>query len=301
MLDLSELLIAHPFPTALARIRQSFARQPDCQTCGAAAIRHGLLLGGLTIPTATLEAILDIREHEGTPPENLRACLRRLGLDARFIRKPRRQSTEAFLDGLRADFDQGAFLIPCIYGAEHWVCLGAWQDGRIGMVDSFFDRWRPAPWRDLCPGLQASSISLKANSMPSTGSITLTLVRPGVWRSQYEAWRLARSGLLRMNTNPGSNSRPVTMVQALRLGVHQYLDDADQDYRQLELHLLDGAAVRVHANDPGRDAMGVEALGQGAEEVVVLRRLGGMLSGRASPPELVVRAGELCRVGHLAG
>src|SRR2546423_496119 len=40
MIDLSQLLIAHPFPTALARIRQSFACQPDCQTCGAAAIRH---------------------------------------------------------------------------------------------------------------------------------------------------------------------------------------------------------------------------------------------------------------------
>src|SRR3954465_4702035 len=73
MLDLSSLLIAHPFPTALARIRQSFARQPDCQTCGASAIRHGLLLGGLTLPTATLEAVLGIRRHEGTPPGTLPA------------------------------------------------------------------------------------------------------------------------------------------------------------------------------------------------------------------------------------
>ena len=78
MNDLSQLLTAQPFPTALDRVRRSFARQPDCQTCGAAAIRHGLLLGGLTIPTATLEAILGIRDHEGTSPLALRTCLRRL-------------------------------------------------------------------------------------------------------------------------------------------------------------------------------------------------------------------------------
>src|SRR5205823_13908936 len=64
--DLSQLLTALPFPTALDRVRRSFARQPDCQTCGASAIRHGLLLGGLTIPTAALEAVLSIRENQGT-------------------------------------------------------------------------------------------------------------------------------------------------------------------------------------------------------------------------------------------
>jgi hypothetical protein len=299
MLDLSQLLIAHPFPTALARIRRSFARQPDRQTCGAAAIRHGLLLGGLTIPTATLEAVLDIRAHEGTPPENLLACLRSLGLDARTIRKPRRQSTQGFLDGLRADFDQGAFLIPCIYGAEHWVCLGAWLEGRIGLVDSFFDRWRPAPWRDLCPGLGFFSLS-PAEFDGLDWEHHVALVRPGVWRSQYEAWLLARAALLRMNSQPGNSSSPVTVVQALRVGVHQYLDDADQAYRQCELHLGDGLTARATVQDPGSDAMSLETLGQGPEQVVVLRRLGGVLTGRAAPPELVVRAGAV-RVGQLAG
>ena len=47
MTDLSQLLTAHPFPTALERIHRSFARQPDNQTCGAAAIRHGQLAGDL--------------------------------------------------------------------------------------------------------------------------------------------------------------------------------------------------------------------------------------------------------------
>ena len=99
MRDLSQLLTVHRFPSALDRIRRSFARQPDRQTCGAAAIRHGLLLGGLTLPTATLERVLEIRDHEGTTPAALRTCLRRLGLDVRQVRKPRHQGTADNLAG----------------------------------------------------------------------------------------------------------------------------------------------------------------------------------------------------------
>ena len=47
MKDLSQLLTPLAFPADLDRARRSFARQPDCQTCGASAIRHGLLLGGV--------------------------------------------------------------------------------------------------------------------------------------------------------------------------------------------------------------------------------------------------------------
>src|SRR3954468_22459736 len=110
MYDLTHLLTEHRYPGSLDRVRRSFARQPDCQTCGAAAIRHGLLLGGLTIPTATLEAILGIRTHEGTPPEALRTCLQRMGLQAVLLRKPGRQKTSAFLNGLSTELARGAFL-----------------------------------------------------------------------------------------------------------------------------------------------------------------------------------------------
>jgi hypothetical protein len=299
MNDLSQLLIAHPFPTALARIRASFARQPDCQTCGAAAIRHGLLLGGLTIPTATLEAVLRIRENQGTPPANLLACLRRLGLEACHLRKPARQGTVAFLDSLRGEFDRGAFLLPCIHGAEHWVCLGSWQDGRVGLVDSFFGRWRPSSWRDLCPGLGFFNLT-PAELDALDWQHFVTLVRPGLWRSQYEAWLLARPALLRQNVRPASSSSPVTMVQALRLGVHQFLDDADYAYRGLRLHLPAGLSLHIRADDPGGDALGVEALGQSGQEVVVLRRLRGVLSGKPPAPEVVVRTAAL-RAGTLAG
>jgi hypothetical protein len=285
MLDLSQLLTAHPFPTALDRIRRSFARQPDGQTCGAAAIRHGLLLGGLTVPTTALEAILDIRGHQGTAPATLLACLRRLGLDACPLRKRARQPTAAFLDGLRAELEQGAFLLPCIHAGEHWVCLGAWQGGRAGLVDSFFGRRGAALWQDLAPGL--GFFSLSPGELDALDwAHHVTLVRPGCWRSQYEAWLPARPALLRLHLGPGL----LTLVQAVRLGVHQYLDDADYSYRGLNLHLPAGRPVRIAADDPGGDAVGVEALGKGPQEVVVMRRLGGVLTRETAPPELVVRA-----------
>ena len=66
MSDLSHFLTPRTYPDAFALIRHSFARQPDGQTCGAAAVRHGLLLGGLLAPVNLLETLLEIRENEGT-------------------------------------------------------------------------------------------------------------------------------------------------------------------------------------------------------------------------------------------
>jgi hypothetical protein len=288
MLDLAQLLRAHPFPAALERVRRSFARQPDDQTCGAVAIRHGLLLGGLTIPTGALEAMLDIRANEGTAPATLRACLRRFGLGAHPLRKPARQATAAFLDGLRGEFDRGAFLLPCIHAGEHWVCVGAWQDGRIGLVDSYFGQLGLARGSGLSPGLGFFSLSpdeLDALDWPHF----ITLVRPGRWRAQYEPWLPARPALLRMPLRRAGAARPRSVVEAVRLGAHQFLDDADYSYRGIHLHLPGGAA-RIEVEDPGRDAVGVETLGGGANEVVVLRRLGGAVTGRLAAPELLFRA-----------
>jgi hypothetical protein len=296
MRDLSQLLTAHPFPTALDRIRRSFARQPDRQTCGASAIRHGLLLGGLTIPTATLEAVLNIREHQGTSPATLRACLDRLGLEVRPVRRSARQSTHAFLDGLRPAFEQGAFLIPCILNGEHWVCIGAWQDGRVGMVDSFFHSNR-GPYADLSGGLGFFSLSgEELDELDWDHHITLVL--PGLWRCQYEAWLLARPALLRLNVHPDRDSGP-TLLQAIRTGAHQYLDDAEYNYERLDLHLSHGQSVGVRASDPGGDAVGLETVGQGPAEVLVVRRLGGLIEGRGAVPEVVLRAGAV-RAGQLA-
>jgi hypothetical protein len=298
MNDLSQLLTAHPFPSGLDRIRRSFARQPDTQTCGAAAIRHGLLLGGLTIPTATLEAILDIRGNEGTTPRALRACLRRLGMTVRIVRKPVRQATTTFLDRLANEFARGAFLLPCIRGAQHWVCVGAWQDGRVSLVDSFFDRRRPfSAGTPLLPGLGFFSLTAEEFDALDWPHF-ITLVRPGMWEEQYHAWQVARPALLRSHLPRQADGRPVTVVQAIRVGAHQFLDDEEYSYRRLHLCLLGGPAVTVRADDPGGDPVGVETVGRDHEELVVMRRLGGFLSGQPAVPELIVRATGL-RAGQL--
>jgi hypothetical protein len=290
MLDLSQLLTAHPFPAALERIHRSFARQPDDQTCGAAAIRHGLLLGGLTIPTAILEAVLDIRGHQGTSPGALVACLTRLGFEPVTLHKPARQTTTDFLEEHSSEFAHGAFLLPCIHAGEHWVCVGAWQEGRVGLIDSFFGQTRSSVWPTLSPGL--GFFSLSADEFDTLDwAHFITLVRPGRWRSQYEAWLLARAALLRLCLSPSTG--PLSLIGAIRVGVHQYLDDDDYCYRGLDLHFASAAAVRIEAADPGGDAIGVETLGKGSEEVVVMRRLGGLVTGRTAPPELVVRASVL--------
>lgn len=299
MRDLSQLLTVHPFPSGLDRIRRSFARQPDLQTCGASAIRHGLLLGGLTLPSATLEAVLEIRDNEGTTPVALRTCLRRLGFDVRQVRKPRRQPTGEFLDSLALEFASGTFLVPCVRDAAHWVCVGAWQGGRVGLVDSFFDRRRPSgePGKPLVPGLGFFSLSMEEFDSLDWPHF-ITLVRPGIWQRQYISWLPARPALLRLQLPRQSDGRPVTVVQAIRDGAHQFLDDAEYSYRRLHLCLRAGTAVTVLAEDKAGEPVGVETVGVGKEEVIVVRRLGGVLSKHPTVPEVVLRASGL-RAGQL--
>jgi hypothetical protein len=297
-MDLSQLVTARPYPASLGQVMRSFARQPDCQTCGASAVRHGLLLGGLTLPTSTLEAVLAIRQNEGTSPEAMRACLSQLGLDPKEVRKPKRWSTEAFLNRFTDDLAQGAFLIPCILTAEHWVLLGSWRNGQVGLVDSFFDGKQRRRW-DLSPGL--GFFKLSAEELDALDwAHHVTLVRPGRWAREYRSWLPVRSALLRLWGATPTGSVRRTLAQMLRVGVHQFLDDAEYGYRSLKLHLPRGASVRVRADDPGRETVAMETHGIGEQEVVVMRRLGPILWPRPAAPELVVRGGAMY-AGQLAG
>jgi hypothetical protein len=289
MPHLSHLPLARPFPSALGAVRKAFAAQPDDQTCGAAAIRHGLLLGGLSVATAALEAVLDIRRNQGTPPAALRACLRALGLEPRALRKARRTSTAAFLDGLRQEFERGAFLLPCIGRGEHWVCVGAWRGGRAAVVDSFFgdpfpslaSRGRELP--EKAPAL--GFFRLSAEDLDALDwAHHVTLVRPGRWRAEYEAWLPARLTLLR------AQRTPVTVAEAARLGAHRCLEAAP-GARGLALHLSGGAVLRFKAGDVGMEPAG---------EALLVRRLAGALEGPAAP-ELVVRVSALCGAHLVAG
>src|SRR5262249_28730672 len=126
------------------------------------------------------------------------------------------------------------------------------------------------------------------------------LVRPGVWQAQYLSWLAARPSLLRMDARPAG--RGVTLIQAIRQGAHQHPDDAESAYQRVGLRLGRGDSREADAaqRGGGRDGGGVEARGSGSDEVLVVRRLGGLLEGRPAVPEVVLRAGAL-RAGQLAG
>ena len=292
MHDLTHLLTEHAYPASLDRVRRSFARQPDGQTCGASAIRHGLLLGGLTVPSATLETLMGIRTHQGTTPEMLRSCLTGLGFDAEEVAKPGRTSTTRFLDSLRDEFDAGGFLLPCVRKAEHWVCLGAWEQGRVGVVDSFFDRSRPR--RAAKPSLGFHSLTVEELDAQDWAH-HVTLVRPGIWAEQYADWLPARATLLRLKLPHREPHGRVSLVGAIRHAAHQFLDAHEYGYGRLRLRLRTGSGLTVS----GGEAVGVETVGNSRNELLVVRRLG-MLSGQRAAPEVVVRASALSG-GQLAG
>ncbi|MFQ3652149.1 MAG: hypothetical protein SNJ75_17660, partial [Gemmataceae bacterium] len=242
----AHLVTPHPYPSAVDRILRSFARQPDEQTCGASAIRHGLLLGGLSLPTSTLEALLAIRQNEGASPEAMRACLEQLGLEPREVRKPKRWGTKAFLNRFAEDLAQGAFLLPCILRAEHWVLLGAWNGTYASVVDSFFDGKPRRDWT-LAPGLGFFHLSCDQLDELDWAHHVL-LVKPGHWTRCYKAWLPARPSLLRLKSLLGTDP---TLTQMLRMGIHQYLDDAEYAYRSIRLHLGRSGSADLRAEDPG--------------------------------------------------
>jgi hypothetical protein len=281
MSDLSSLLMPRTYPEALALVCDSFAPQPDGQTCGAAALRHGLLLGGLVAPVGLLESLLEIRANGETHYKTLLEALRRLGfeVDPEPRSKPKGLSTAAFLDGLRPCLQQGAFLLPCYRGGNHWVCLGDWDGERAWVVDSSyggdldFSGWTEQEFDD------------------ADWQGYINVVRPGIWAKEYQDWLPARRALLRMKVRDDPAS-PRSVEAAVRIAAQQYLDDAEYTYRELGLYLPGGVEVTVRVKDPGKDAVRVDECGEGQDRVLVVRPVKGTLT-RQTPPELVIRAGQL--------
>jgi hypothetical protein len=293
MSDLSSLLMPRTYSAeVLAVFRESFAQQPDDQTCGAAALRHGLLLGGLLAPVNLLESLLEIRANGLTYYKTLLKALDCLGFETEPEprTKPKSKQTAAFLDDLRQELDQGAFLLPCLYGGRHWVCLGAWDGERAWVVDSYYGKdwyWTP---RGLPPSLGFFGYT-EQEFDDQNWEGCINVVRPGKWTKQYHAWLPARRALLRMPANDGQAS-PMTVESAVAIAAQQYLSHGEYSYRELGLYLPDGVEVSVKVEDPGEDAVLVGEEGVGEERVLVVRRAKGALR-RQTPPELVLRAGQL--------
>jgi hypothetical protein len=306
MSDLSSLLMPRTYPEAFGLIYNSFAPQPDLQTCGAAALRHGLLLGGLMAPVGLLGSLLEIRKNNKTDYRTLLEALRRLGFEVEKQCRSKRkgQSTAAFLNDLREELDKGAFLLPCRNGGNHWVCMGAWDGQRAGVIDS-------------CYG-HDGSLNIAGYTEQEFDATDwqgyINVVRPGRWRQEYQYWLPARRALLRMPVNADLTS----MEAAVAVAAQQYLNDAEYSYHKsgLRLYLRGGVKVPVQVKDPGKDAFVVGEEVVGEDRILVFRRASGMLTGQTpaarvrrrrrrrsspvqgtltgqTPPELVVRAGLL--------
>jgi len=272
----------------LDRIAREFSPQWDDASCSLAALRHGLLLGGLTVPEGTLGAIFGRKYPDGIDLSDKpsRDRLRDLGLDPVNLTMPSRQQTPQFLEQLGLEMDRGAFALACIYGGWHWITLGRWQGGRIRVVDSFVEKdWFRAGIYDV----DMYSLTPKAFDYWEWENGVL-LIRPGYWQKNYEEWLPARDRLLRL----AGPSAP--MAQRLQEAGQHYLNDDRYSYRRLELFLSDKSRMVADVEDPGRDAISVSTTTADEPEgqVVVVRRLAQSEYGRLGPPELICRLPRLC-------
>jgi hypothetical protein len=289
----------HAYPHYLDHIEEQFGFQLDEVSCGVAAVHHGLLLGGLTIPKAALQAIF--RTHPDPGPGaygyvdevRLMAGLKDLGLAPVERYRRSRESTSQFLKrlGQEMEMDRGAFAIACIYlykGTQgeysHWITLGRWRDGRIRVVDS---AWDPIMY-SLTP--KAFDDCDWGNDKEGYGVI---LVRPGIWQKNYEEWLPARDRLLRRAGH--SLEAFATMAERLHTAKDK-LNDDPYAYEQLEFFLSGKSSLAVNVSDGRSEAIAVSTPTANEQEgqVVVVRRLAQGEPGQPGPPEVVFRMSALC-------
>jgi hypothetical protein len=281
----------HPYPQYLDRIAREFSPQWDDASCGLAAVRHGLLLGGLTVPEGTLGALFGRRYPDGIDLSEKTSLdrLRDLGLDPVNLTKPSRQQTHQFLEQLGHEMDRGAFALATIYDGGHWVTLGRWQGGRIRVVDSYVEKdWFRAGIYDV----DMYSLTPAAFDYWDWSDGVL-LIRPGIWQKNYEEWLPGRDRLLRL----AGPSAP--MAQRLQDAAHHYLNNEQYSYGRLEIFLSDKSRMSVDEEEPERDAIEISVSAPSADEseekVVVVRRVAPSKPGRPRPPELI------CRLPRLYG
>ncbi len=271
---------SHSCPRDLAHIAQEFGPQlPD--GCGAAVVHHGLLLGGLTIPKGALHAMFGIYPDGGADSidgETLSDRLHDLGFEPEYLEKQAGESTRQFLARIGQEMDQGVFALACIYGGEHWITLGLWQDGRIRAVDS--------TWNPLMYSLTPAALDR------CDWQDCVRLVRPGVWNKNYVEWLPGRERLLRL---PRHSLEPsATAAQRLLAAAHALNDDRSA-YQGLEFCLSDQSSMTVEVRDPRCQAIAVGTVTANEQtgQVFVVRRLAQSDTGQPGPPELVIRVSAL--------
>jgi hypothetical protein len=167
-------------------VRAHFGRQEKEYSCAAAAVRHGLLLGGVHYPEQVLANWMDVTPW-GT--DHLR-IKRFLHAQNTFRATPwvRRSSepSAAFFARLGKALVEGAFALACIGegGNDHWVCLGAWREARLWWLNSHLDY-----------GPLFSGHTAEAFDALEWGDEVI-LVEPRRWAERFQEWAPLRGALL---------------------------------------------------------------------------------------------------------
>lgn len=266
----------HVYGAHFARIAQEFGPQPDDASCGASAVHHGLLLGGLTIPKATLIALFR-SAGEGIDGPSLSVRLAELGFRPELRNRRSGQSTRDFLEQMTQEMERG-FLLACIYGGTHWVLLGLWSHDRIRIVDSYHQS--DFTWRTW----ELGNYNLTPEQFDDCDwENCVQLVRPGSWQQQYDAWWPARESLLRVSQWSTGGA-----IEKLQEAVHQYLNHHEYSYQHLTFCFSGDSEVQVKVGGPNEGPLQIETPGtQSGPEMIVVRRLHQSLQ---KPPELVIRS-----------
>jgi hypothetical protein len=166
--------------------RACFARQETEYSCAAAAVRHGLLLGGVHYPEQVLARWLGVTPW-GTDHLSIKRFLHAQNtFHATPLVRQASEPSAAFFERLGKAFNEGAFALACIGegGNDHWVCLGAWRDSRLWWLNSHSD------YGSLFAGHTAQAFDALE------WGDEVILVEPRRWAQRFREWGPHRERLL---------------------------------------------------------------------------------------------------------
>ncbi len=261
------------YPNDFTRIRSKFNNQNHDDTCGPAAVMHGFLLGGMYTSEASLSSIFDTYKNGGTDGDTIQERLNELGFDVRLEKKKTKEKTIDFINRMNNEMKQGAFILSCIYGGEHWVCIGAYENNKLLGVDSddsdrpIFFHWTPQQFDD------------------KDWENCVRLVLPGKHKKSFQEWVPARLDLLRA----GNNSTKSNLLDQLNDAII-HLNDEAYAYTRLDLFLRNSKETPISIYSNSDDPIMLADLTKqhaGSDRAISIRSISG------KEPIVVVRMDKL--------
>ncbi len=166
--------------------RARFARQEKEYSCAAAAVRHGLLLGGVHYPERVLADWINVTPWGADHLRIKRFLQAQQTFQATPVMRHSTETSVSFFERLGRALQAGAFALACIGegGNDHWVCLGAWRNSRLWWLNSHSD------YGSLFAGHTAEGFDAL-----EWGNEVI-LVEPRRWAERFREWVPLRERLL---------------------------------------------------------------------------------------------------------